>query len=100
MRKAIEGWDALVLKTEGDGDYKAAEAYAAKNGIVHPELQRDLTAIERANIPVDIVFEQGHKVLGLKPGFKPEKPGPKVVSPDKIQLNTDNSKAPIKPTKK
>ena len=100
MRKAIEGWAALVLKTEGDGDYKAAEAYAAKNGIVHPELQRDLTAIERANIPVDIVFEQGHKVLGLKPGFKPEKPGPKVVSPDKIQLNTDNSKAPIKPTRK
>ena len=66
MRTALEGWAALVLKTEGDGDYEAAKSYAAKNGIVRPELAKDLKAIEKANIPVDIYYEQGHKVLGLK----------------------------------
>ena len=65
MRTALEGWAALVLKTEGDGDYDVAKAYAEKNGKVRPDLAKDLKAIEKANIPVDIVYEQGFKVLGL-----------------------------------
>ena len=66
MHKAIEEWAAFVLKTEGDGDYKAASDYAAKNGVVRKELQGDLKTIEKANIPIDIVFEQGRHILGLK----------------------------------
>lgn len=67
MRKAIEEWAALVLKTEGDGDLKAATEYATKNGVVRKDLANDLKVIEKERIPVDIVFEQGHKVLDLKP---------------------------------
>lgn len=69
MRKAIEEWAALVLKTEGEGDFNVASAYAEKNGVVRPELERDLKSIERAKIPVDIVFEQGNKILGLRKGL-------------------------------
>ena len=66
MRKAIEEWAALVLATEGNGDYKAASNYAAKNGTVRLELQHDLKTIEKAKIPIDIVFKQGPRELGLK----------------------------------
>ena len=73
MRTAIEGWAALVLKTEGDGDYKAAKAYAEKNGIVRTDLDKDLKIIEKANIPVDIRFKQGEKILGVQPMEEPVK---------------------------
>ncbi len=66
MRSALEGWAALVLKTEGDGDYNAAKAYADKNGKVRADLAKDLKAIENANIPVDIVYKQGHRVLNIE----------------------------------
>lgn len=66
MRAALEGWAALVIKTEGEGDYDAAKAYADKNGKVRPDLAKDLRAIEKANIPLDIRYEQGAKVLGLE----------------------------------
>ena len=62
MRKALEEWAALVLKTEGDGDYNVAKSYADKNGKVRPDLAKDLKAIEKANIR----YEQGLKVLGIK----------------------------------
>lgn len=95
MRKAIEEWAALILKTEGNGDYKAAAEYAAKNGVVRPELQKDLTAIEKAGIPVDIVFEQGHKVLNIAREEQRKNAPVKAI---------DNRKAPnnpkIKPIKK
>jgi len=32
---------------------------------VSPQLQADLDRLAAANIPVDIVFEQGSEVLGL-----------------------------------
>ena len=66
MRSALEGWAALVLKTEGDGDYNAAKSYADKNGKVRADLAKDLKAIENANIPVDIVYKQGHRVLNIE----------------------------------
>ena len=70
MRAALEGWAALVIKTEGEGDYDAAKAYADKNGKVRPDLAKDLKAIEKANIPLDIRYEQGAKVLGLEQAQK------------------------------
>ena len=70
MRAALESWAALVIKTEGDGDYDAAKAYADKNGKVRPDLAKDLKAIEKANIPLDIRYEQGAKVLGLEQAQK------------------------------
>jgi len=65
MREALEGWAALVLKMEGDGDYEEAQKYANKNGIIGETLANDLKAIEKAGIPIDIVFDQGFEVLEL-----------------------------------
>ena len=64
-RKAAREWAALIIKMEGDGDFKAAKAYSEKNGKISPELQRDLNAIRDANIPRDIIYQQGAEVLGL-----------------------------------
>lgn len=95
MRKAIEEWAALVLKTEGDGDYKAATEYATKNGVVRAELEKDLKAIEKAKIPVDIVFEQGHKILGLKESRKSAEAPVKAIDTKGPSLNSK----PITPRK-
>jgi hypothetical protein len=54
-----------ILKIQGDGDYEAAKKWADEAGIIKPELQADLDRLNSANIPVDIIFIQGKKVLGL-----------------------------------
>ncbi|MBO7490030.1 MAG: Zn-dependent hydrolase [Bacteroidales bacterium] len=88
MREALEGWAALVIKTEGDGDYNAAKSYAEKNGKVRPDLAKDLKAIEKANIPLDIRYEQGIKVLGYEKSAEFEKirPSNKPVSAKQMNL--------------
>lgn len=65
MREAINSWAALILQTEGEGDYDFAKKYAAENGTVRPELQQALNVIAGANIPRDITYKQGIKALGL-----------------------------------
>lgn len=64
-KKAIEGWSALLLETEGMGDYDKAAEYSKKNAVIGKDLQKDLDKINSKGIPVDVVFEQGRKVLGL-----------------------------------
>ena len=65
MREAINGWAAMILRVEGDGDYDYAKAYAAKNGIIRADLQKDLDLIRENNIPKDITYNQGLAALGL-----------------------------------
>jgi hypothetical protein len=65
-REAMNKWAAMVLKFEGDGDYSGASAYLETNGKIREILQSDLERIKTANIPLDIVYEQGLSVLGLK----------------------------------
>ena len=64
-KTAMEGWAALILRVEGDGDFDFAQKYAAENGIIRPDLQKDLDAIRSNNIPRDIVYQQGLSALGL-----------------------------------
>ena len=64
-KKAMESWAALVIKIEGEGDIVFAKEYNDKNGNIRPALQKDLDKINGANIPKDIVYEQGKKTLGL-----------------------------------
>ena len=64
-REAMNEWSALVLKFEGDGDYTGASAYLESNGKIREALQSDLERLKTANIPLDIVYEQGVSVLGL-----------------------------------
>lgn len=62
-KEAMNGWAALILKTQGDGDVEFATKYRAENGSITPALQADLDKINSAGIPRDIRFIQGVDVL-------------------------------------
>jgi hypothetical protein len=65
MEKAMTDLSALILKLQGDGDYDAVATLIQEKGAMNKELQADLDKLANANIPVDIIFEQGADVLGL-----------------------------------
>ncbi|MDT8308206.1 MAG: Zn-dependent hydrolase [Bacteroidales bacterium] len=54
-----------ILVIQGNGDYEAAAKWVKTKGVVPEILQHDLNRINEAQIPVDIVFSQGPKKLGL-----------------------------------
>ena len=62
-KEAMNGWAALILKTQGDGDVEFATKYRTENGNITPALQADLDKINNAGIPRDIRFIQGVDVL-------------------------------------
>ena len=66
IRIAMNEWAANVLMIEGNGDYDGAKTYLETNGKIRETLQSDLDRLKSAKIPVDIVYEQGTEVLGLK----------------------------------
>jgi hypothetical protein len=66
MRKAMDELSALILKLQGDGDYAGVGKLTRELGVIRPQLQADLERLAARNIPVDVVFEQGKDVLGLK----------------------------------
>lgn len=65
MTAAIDSLSELILTLQGNGDYEGVAALVAKSGVIKADLAEDLARIEAANIPVDITFKQGKKVLGL-----------------------------------
>ncbi|MGI9284369.1 MAG: dipeptidyl-peptidase 3 family protein [Pseudomonadales bacterium] len=65
MRAAVQSMSAKILTLQGNGDYAGVEAWVKASGSVSPALQKSLDKINNAGIPVDIVFEQGKRVLGL-----------------------------------
>lgn len=66
MEVAMTSLSTLILTLQGDGDYEGVGQLLKEKGIVGAELQADLDKLKEKNIPVDIVFEQGKEVLGLK----------------------------------
>ncbi|MFR6075608.1 dipeptidyl-peptidase 3 family protein [Phocaeicola coprocola] len=62
-KEAMNGWAALVLQTQGDGNVEFATKYRAENGGITPALQADLDKINGAGIPRDITFIQGADIL-------------------------------------
>jgi len=64
-RQAVNEWSAFILSIEGEGDYTKAVEYMKENGKVRPDLQAGLDKLKSANIPKDIVFDQGKVALGL-----------------------------------
>jgi hypothetical protein len=65
MQAAMTGLTRDLLTLQGNGDYEGAKALLDQVGLIHPALQSDLDRLAAAGIPVDIVFEQGAKILGL-----------------------------------
>lgn len=65
MTQAIDSLSELILTLQGNGDYAGVAKLVDESGIIKANLASDLARLEAANIPVDIVFKQGKKVLGL-----------------------------------
>ena len=65
MEEAIRQLSYLILTLQGNGDYEGVVKLVKEKGIISPDLQRDLDKLSKANIPVDVIFEQGIEVLGL-----------------------------------
>ncbi|MBF9253974.1 Zn-dependent hydrolase [Pontibacter sp. 172403-2] len=66
MREAMNKLSETILTLQGNGDYEGVQKLVDEKGIISPQLQADLDRLSEKNIPVDIVFEQGPAVLGLK----------------------------------
>lgn len=66
MKLAMNDLLTKILIIQGDGDYQAAKDWVEKDGNIGIVLQFDLKRLTSASIPVDIVFQQGAEVLGLK----------------------------------
>ncbi|WP_316810590.1 dipeptidyl-peptidase 3 family protein [Pedobacter heparinus] len=56
----------FIITLQGNGDKAAVEASQKKMAVISAELQADLDKLTKRGIPVDIVFEQGVDVLGVK----------------------------------
>lgn len=66
MRAAVDELSQVILRLQGDGDYSGAKELVSEFGVVGPQLRADLDRLAERNVPVDVVFEQGKAVLGLK----------------------------------
>lgn len=65
MTAAIDSLSQLILTLQGNGDYQGVGKLIKESGVIDETLIADLARLEAASIPVDIVFKQGKKVLGL-----------------------------------
>jgi len=65
MQIAMKDLSQLILRLQGEGDFDEVSKLVKEKGIIHAQLQSDLDRLTKANIPVDVVFDQGVKVLGL-----------------------------------
>lgn len=65
MKLAVQSLSKIILTLQGNGDYEKVSLLVKDKGIINKELEKDLARLTTANIPVDITFEQGKKILGL-----------------------------------
>jgi len=66
MQQAMSALSRLLLTLQGDGDYEGALELTNAKGTIGDQLQAELDRLTRANIPVDITFNQGMSELGLE----------------------------------
>ena len=66
MDEAMKDLSKLILTLQGNGDYDGVSKLVNEKGIISKELQADLDKLSKMGIPVDVTFEQGVEVLGLK----------------------------------
>jgi hypothetical protein len=66
MQTAVRNLLAEILIIQGNGDYIAAQKWFDEKSAMSPNLKADLDRVAAANIPRDIYFRQGKRVMGLK----------------------------------
>lgn len=65
---AMTALSRRILTLQGDGDHAGAGDFLERYGQVGEQLQADLDRLEKAGVPVDIIFRQGPEVLDLVTG--------------------------------
>lgn len=65
MQQAMNELSEKILTLQGDGNYEEVAQLVKQYGKIDNQLQADLNRLNDAQIPVDVVFEQGVEVLGL-----------------------------------
>ncbi len=66
FEQAMNDLSREILMLQGNGDKAAVEMVQKEMAFIHNDLQSDLDRLSKKGIPVDIIFEQGLSVLGLK----------------------------------
>jgi len=66
MGAAMAKLSGLILTLQGNGDYQGVDDLVKNQGTIKAELAASLERLTAASIPVDIIFEQGADVLGIK----------------------------------
>ena len=83
MKVVIEKLAAELLHLQGDGDQIGVVKMLQERGIIKASLNEDLAKLEKAKIPVDIIFDQGIDTLGLKAYDETEKSADKKDKKEK-----------------
>lgn len=65
FKTAMNELTQLILTLQGNGDKEAVEKLQKEKAMVQPALKADLNRLQQKGIPVDIIFDQGVKTLGL-----------------------------------
>lgn len=66
FESAMNKLSKLIITLQGNGDKAAVAKVQKENAVISPELQKDLDKLTQKGIPVDVIFEQGVDVLGVK----------------------------------
>ena len=62
MEEAMRQLSYLILTLQGNGDYEGVVKLVEEKGIIPVDLQSDLDKLSKANIPVDVIYEQGKSI--------------------------------------
>ncbi|UCF35720.1 MAG: Zn-dependent hydrolase [Acidobacteriota bacterium] len=65
MQAAVNSLSERIIRLQGDGDYDETVQFMKELSQLPETLQSDLGRLSEAQIPVDVVFEQGLEALGL-----------------------------------
>ena len=63
MKLAVEKLGGAILTAQGNGDYEYVKNWIATDGVIKPELQKDLDKLAGCGIPKDIVYNMGMEYL-------------------------------------
>ena len=66
MKNVISALAAELLVLQGDGNTQGVTTMLTTRGVVSESLNGDLAKLQKANIPVDLIFKQGMKAMGLE----------------------------------